>query len=198
MIVEDESLIAIDLKFMLEDNGYEVVAQANNGETAIELAFLHKPQLILMDIKMPKLDGLKASKIIEQQLGIPVLFISAYSEKELLLYMKQDNILGYVMKPFSEKNVLPVLEVAFHQIDKFNRLNGEILHKQTQLDKRKVIERAKGLLMQAENISEDEAYRKIRNESMQTQQEMVHIAQQIINNLQVNSWSKGALKRFLL
>lgn len=136
---------------------------------------------------MPKLDGLKASKIIEQQLGIPVLFISAYSEKELLLYMKQDNILGYVMKPFSEKNVLPVLEVAFHQIDKFNRLNGEILHKQTQLDKRKVIERAKGLLMQAENISEDEAYRKIRNESMQTQQEMVHIAQQIINNLQVNS-----------
>ncbi|AJK88465.1 response regulator [Lysinibacillus fusiformis] len=187
MIVEDESLIAIDLKFMLEDNGYEVVAQANNGETAIELAFLHKPQLILMDIKMPKLDGLKASKIIEQQLGIPVLFISAYSEKELLLYMKQDNILGYVMKPFSEKNVLPVLEVAFHQIDKFNRLNGEILHKQTQLDKRKVIERAKGLLMQAENISEDEAYRKIRNESMQTQQEMVHIAEQIILNLQVNS-----------
>ncbi|WP_341302406.1 response regulator [Lysinibacillus sp. FSL H8-0500] len=187
MIVEDESLIAIDLKFMLEDNGYEVVAQANNGETAIELAFLHKPQLILMDIKMPKLDGLKASKIIEQQLGIPVLFISAYSEKELLLYMKQDNILGYVMKPFSEKNVLPVLEVAFHQIDKFNRLNGELLHKQTQLEKRKVIERAKGLLMQAENISEDEAYRKIRNESMQTQQEMVHIAQQIINNLQVNS-----------
>ncbi|WP_232540483.1 ANTAR domain-containing response regulator [Lysinibacillus fusiformis] len=187
MIVEDESLIAIDLKFMLEDNGYEVVAQANNGETAIELAFLHKPQLILMDIKMPKLDGLKASKIIEQQLGIPVLFISAYSEKELLLYMKQDNILGYVMKPFSEKNVLPVLEVAFHQIDKFNRLNGEILHKQTQLDKRKVIERAKGLLMQAENISEDEAYSKIRNESMQTQQEMVHIAEQIILNLQVNS-----------
>ncbi|WP_336633986.1 ANTAR domain-containing response regulator [Lysinibacillus fusiformis] len=186
MIVEDESLIAIDLKFMLEDNGYEVVAQANNGETAIELAFLHNPQLILMDIKMPKLDGLKASKIIEQQLGIPVLFISAYSEKELLLYMKQDNILGYVMKPFSEKNVLPVLEVAFHQIDKFNRLNGEILHKQTQLDKRKVIERAKGLLMQAENISEDEAYRKIRNESMQTQQEMVHIAEQIILNLQVN------------
>jgi len=187
MIVEDESLIAIDLKFMLEDNGYEVVAQANNGETAIELAFLHKPQLILMDIKMPKLDGLKASKIIEQQIGIPVLFISAYSEKELLLYMKQDNILGYVMKPFSEKNVLPVLEVAFHQIDKFNRLNGEILHKQTQLDKRKIIERAKGLLMQAENISEDEAYRKIRNESMQTQQEMVHIAEQIIINLQVNS-----------
>lgn len=198
MIVEDESLIAIDLKFMLEDNGYEVVAQASNGETAIELAFLHKPQLILMDIKMPKLDGLKASKIIEQQLGIPVLFISAYSEKELLLYMKQDNILGYVMKPFSEKNVLPVLEVAFHQIDKFNRLNGEILHKQTQLEKRKIIERAKGLLMQAENISEDEAYRKIRNESMQTQQEMVHIAQQIINTLQVNSWSKGALKRFFL
>ncbi|MDM5232862.1 MULTISPECIES: ANTAR domain-containing response regulator [Lysinibacillus] len=187
MIVEDESLIAIDLKFMLEDNGYEVVAQANNGESAIELAFAHKPQLILMDIKMPKLDGLKASKIIEQQLGIPVLFISAYSEKELLLYMKQDNILGYVMKPFSEKNVLPALEVAFHQIDKFNRLNGELLHKQTELEKRKIIERAKGLLMQSENLSEDEAYKKIRNESMQTQQEMVTIAKRIINTLQVNS-----------
>ncbi|MDD1501881.1 response regulator [Lysinibacillus sp. CNPSo 3705] len=187
MIVEDESLIAIDLKFMLEDNGYEVVAQANNGESAIELAFTHKPQLILMDIKMPKLDGLKASKIIEQQLGIPVLFISAYSEKELLLYMKQDNILGYVMKPFSEKNVLPALEVAFHQIDKFNRLNGELLHKQTEIEKRKIIERAKGLLMQSENLSEDEAYKKIRNESMQTQQEMVLIARRIINSLQVNS-----------
>ncbi|UED81981.1 MULTISPECIES: ANTAR domain-containing response regulator [unclassified Lysinibacillus] len=187
MIVEDESLIAIDLKFMLEDNGYEVVAQANNGESAIELAFTHKPQLILMDIKMPKLDGLKASKIIEQQLGIPVLFISAYSEKELLLYMKQDNILGYVMKPFSEKNVLPALEVAFHQIDKFNRLNGEILHKQSELDKRKLIERAKGLLMQSEKLSEDEAYKKIRNESMQSQQEMVTIAKRIINTLQVNS-----------
>ncbi|MGA3602724.1 ANTAR domain-containing response regulator [Lysinibacillus agricola] len=187
MIVEDESLIALDLKLMLEDNGYEVVAQANNGETAIELAFIHKPQLILMDIKMPKLDGLKASKIIEQQLGIPVLFISAYSEKELLLYMKQDNILGYVMKPFSEKNVLPALEVAFHQIDKFNRLNGDLLHKQTELEKRKIIERAKGLLMQSENLSEDEAYKKIRSESMQTQQEMVHIARRIINTLQVNS-----------
>ncbi|KMY32937.1 ANTAR domain-containing response regulator [Lysinibacillus xylanilyticus] len=187
MIVEDESLIAIDLKFMLEDNGYEVVAQANNGESAIELAFTHKPQLILMDIKMPKLDGLKASKIIEQQLGIPVLFISAFSEKELLLYMKQDNILGYVMKPFSERNVLPALEVAFHQIDKFNRLNGELLHKQTELEKRKIIERAKGLLMQSENLSEDEAYKKIRSESMQTQQEMVLIARRIINTLQVNS-----------
>ncbi|MFJ8461265.1 ANTAR domain-containing response regulator [Lysinibacillus xylanilyticus] len=187
MIVEDESLIAMDLKLMLEDNGYEVVAQANNGETAIELAFTHKPQLILMDIKMPKLDGLKASKIVEQQLGIPVLFISAYSEKELLLYMKQDNILGYVMKPFSEKNVLPALEVAFHQIDKFNRLNGDLLHKQTELEKRKIIERAKGLLMQSENLSEDEAYKKIRSESMQTQQEMVLIARRIINTLQVNS-----------
>ncbi|MFJ3389918.1 MULTISPECIES: ANTAR domain-containing response regulator [Lysinibacillus] len=187
MIVEDESLIAIDLKFMLEDNGYEVVAQANNGESAIELAFTHKPQLILMDIKMPKLDGLKASKIIEQQLGIPVLFISAYSEKELLLYMKQDNILGYVMKPFSERNVLPSLEVAFHQIDKFNRLNGELLHTQTEIEKRKIIERAKGLLMQSENLSEDEAYKKIRSESMQTQQEMVLIARRIINSLQVNS-----------
>ncbi|MGE7914597.1 MULTISPECIES: ANTAR domain-containing response regulator [Lysinibacillus] len=187
MIVEDESLIAMDLKLMLEDNGYEVVAQANNGESAIELAFTHKPQLILMDIKMPKLDGLKASKIIEQQVGIPVLFISAYSEKELLLYMKQDNILGYVMKPFSEKNVLPALEVAFHQIDKFNRLNGDLLHKQTELEKRKIIERAKGLLMQSENLSEDEAYKKIRSESMQTQQEMVLIARRIINTLQVNS-----------
>ncbi|MCY9547915.1 ANTAR domain-containing response regulator [Lysinibacillus xylanilyticus] len=187
MIVDDESLIAMDLKFMLEDNGYEVVAQANNGESAIELAFTHKPQLILMDIKMPKLDGLKASKIIEQQLGIPVLFISAFSEKELLLYMKQDNILGYVMKPFSERNVLPALEVAFHQIDKFNRLNGELLHKQTELEKRKIIERAKGLLMQSENLSEDEAYKKIRSESMQTQQEMVFIARRIINTLQVNS-----------
>ncbi|MGE7839637.1 ANTAR domain-containing response regulator [Lysinibacillus sp. NPDC093712] len=186
MIVEDESLIAIDLKFMLEDNGYEVVAQANNGESAIELAFTHKPQLILMDIKMPKLDGLKASKIIEQQLGIPVLFISAYSEKELLLYMKQDNILGYVMKPFSEKNVLPALEVAFHQIDKFNRLNGEILYKQSELEKRKLIERAKGLLMQSEKLSEDEAYKRIRNESMQSQQEMVTIAKRIIHTLQVN------------
>jgi len=187
MIVEDESLIAMDLKFMLEDNGYEVVAQANNGESAIELAFTHQPQLILMDIKMPKLDGLKASKIIEQQLGIPVLFISAYSEKELLLYMKQDNILGYVMKPFSEKNVLPALEVAFHQIDKFNRLNGELLHKQTEIEKRKIIERAKGLLMQSENLSEEDAYKKIRSESMQTQQEMVLIARRIINSLQVNS-----------
>ncbi|MFF2793340.1 ANTAR domain-containing response regulator [Lysinibacillus xylanilyticus] len=187
MIVDDESLIAMDLKFMLEDNGYEVVAQANNGESAIELAFTHNPQLILMDIKMPKLDGLKASKIIEQQLGIPVLFISAFSEKELLLYMKQDNILGYVMKPFSERNVLPALEVAFHQIDKFNRLNGELLHKQTELEKRKIIERAKGLLMQSENLSENEAYKKIRNESMQTQQEMVLIARRIINSLQVNS-----------
>lgn len=187
MIVEDESLIAIDLQFILEDNGYEVVAHAKNGETAIELAHLYRPQLILMDIKMPKLDGLKASKIIEQQFGIPILFISAYSEKELLSYMKQDNVLGYVMKPFSEKNVLPALEVAFHQIEKFDRLNGKLLQAQHQMEKRKVIERAKGLLMQLENISEDQAYKRIRNESMRTQQEMVQIAQQILNTQQVNS-----------
>ncbi|WP_144512554.1 ANTAR domain-containing response regulator [Bacillus sp. FJAT-22090] len=180
LIAEDESIIRMDIKLMLQDHGYEVVGEAGDGDKAIELAFLHKPDLILMDIKMPKINGLQASKIIANQLDLPILIITAYSQKEFVEKAQQDNIVGYLVKPISEANLIPAVEIALHQSDKAKRLKQEVLHAQQEIEKRKTIERAKGMLMQAEELTEPEAFKRLRESSMSRQMTMESVAQEII------------------
>ncbi|QUG43567.1 response regulator [Psychrobacillus sp. INOP01] len=180
LIAEDESIIRMDIKLMLQDQGYEVVGEAGDGDKAIELAFLHKPDLILMDIKMPKINGLQASKIIANQLDLPILIITAYSQKEFVEKAQQDNIVGYLVKPISEANLLPAVEIALHQSEKAKRLKKEIYNAKQEVEKRKFIERAKGLLMHAEEMTESDAFKRIRESSMSRQMTMESIAKEII------------------
>lgn len=180
LIAEDESIIRMDLKMMLQDHGYDVVGEAGDGDRAIELAFELKPDLVLMDIKMPKINGLQASTIIGRQLDLPVLLITAYSQKEFVEKSKQDNIVGYLVKPISESSLIPAVTVALHQADKAKTLKQSVRTAQDQIQKRKLIERAKGLLMEKDRLTEQDAYTLLRNESMSRQLTMESVAQEVI------------------
>jgi len=146
LIAEDEPIIRLDLKMMLRKNGYEVVGEAGNGDRAIELAFKLKPDLVLMDIEMPKLNGLKASEVIGRQLDIPVLLITAYSQKEFIEKSRQDNIMGYLVKPVSEASLMPAMMIALQQAKRTQTLKQSLQLTQAKIQKRKMIERTKGQL----------------------------------------------------
>lgn len=146
LIAEDEPIIRLDLKMMLRHNGYEVVGEAGDGDRAIELAFKLKPDLVLMDIEMPKLNGLKASEVIGRQLDIPVLLITAYSQKEFIEKSRQDNIMGYLVKPVSEASLIPAMIIALQQAKKTQTLKQSLQLTQAKIQKRKMIERTKGQL----------------------------------------------------
>ncbi|EGA89407.1 ethanolamine two-component response regulator [Planococcus donghaensis MPA1U2] len=180
LIAEDESIIRMDIKMMLEDNGYEVVGEAGDGDRAIELAYELRPDLILMDIKMPKLDGLKASRIIANQLDLPMLILTAYSQKEFIEKAQQDNILGYLVKPISETNLLPAIEIALHQAGKAKQLKEGVKNAEQQVEIRKLIERSKGILMQEEQLTEKEAFKKLRDISMSRRMTMESVATEIL------------------
>lgn len=146
LIAEDEPIIRMDLKMLLRKNGYEVVGEAGNGDRAIELAFNLKPDLVLMDIEMPKLNGLKASEVIGRQLDIPVLLITAYSQEEFIEKSRQDNIMGYLVKPVSEGSLIPAMMIALQQAKRTQTLKQSLQLTQAKIQKRKMIERTKGQL----------------------------------------------------
>ncbi|MGE7929916.1 response regulator [Lysinibacillus xylanilyticus] len=140
LIAEDEPIIRLDLKMMLRNNGYEVVGEAGDGDRAIDLAFKLKPDLVLMDIEMPKLNGLKASEVIGRQLDIPVLLITAYSQKEFIEKSRQDNIMGYLVKPVSEASLIPAMIIALQQAKRTQTIKHSIQLTQEKIQKRKMIE----------------------------------------------------------
>ncbi|WP_197140167.1 ANTAR domain-containing response regulator [Lysinibacillus sphaericus] len=146
LIAEDEPIIRLDLKMLLRKNGYEVVGEAGNGDRAIELAFKLKPDLVLMDIEMPKLNGLKASEVIGRQLDIPVLLITAFSQKEFIEKSRQDHIMGYLVKPVSEGSLIPAMMIALQQAKRTQALKQSLQLTQAKIQKRKMIERTKGQL----------------------------------------------------
>lgn len=180
LIVEDESIIRMDLKKMLLSEGYTVIKEANNGEKAIEYAFNYKPDLILMDIKIPKLNGLKASKIIGENFEIPIIIITAYSQKEFIENAQQDNIVGYLVKPIDKKELIPAIEIALHQAEKTKKLRRDIENAKQELEYRKIIERAKGVLMDTKSFSEQEAYNFLRRASMSKRIPMYVLSKSII------------------
>jgi two-component system, response regulator PdtaR len=180
MIVEDESIVRMDIAMMLEDAGYEVIAQVGDGEKAIEQAFLHTLDLIIMDIKMPKLNGLKASEIISKRSNIPIILLTAYSQREYIDKAKQANIMGYLVKPVNETNLIPAVEIALRQAENANEYRKRVEMMNKQLNDRKMIEKAKGIIMQKFNLKEDVAYKKMRKISMNKQVTMENVAKQII------------------
>jgi AmiR/NasT family two-component response regulator len=180
MIVEDEAIVRLDLSYMLKDAGYEVVAEAGNGERAVELAFDLKPDLIIMDIKIPKLNGLKASEIISNKLNTPILILTAYSQREFIEKAKKANVLGYLVKPITEANLIPAVEIALMQAENTNQYKEKIEEINDKMKNRKLVEKAKGILMFQLKLTEEQAYSKMRDLSMNKQLPLEKIARRII------------------
>ncbi|EIT86768.1 ethanolamine two-component response regulator [Fictibacillus macauensis ZFHKF-1] len=182
MVVDDESILRMDLKEMLSEAGYEIAAEANTGELAIEMAALHQPDLILMDVKMPKMNGIKASRIIEKSFNIPVLLLTAYSQTEDVEDAKKAGIVGYLVKPVTEQQLIPAVEIALAQSQKVKRLLKDMRKLEEKIEERKLIEKAKGIIMETHHLNEESAYQKLRSYCMNHRIVMKQLAQYIITH----------------
>ena len=179
LVAEDETLIRLDLIEMLTDAGYEVIAEAANGVEAISLAQLHKPDLAILDVKMPDLDGISAAeKIIEIA---PVLMLTAFSQKELVDRARDAGVMAYVVKPFTIGDLTPAIEIAISRHSQMKALKEEVTDLHDRLETRKLIDRAKGILMQALNLSEPEAFSWIQRAAMDRRISMKAVAQAVIS-----------------
>ena len=147
VVAEDEALIRLDLVEMLTESGYEVVGQAGDGEAAIELTEREKPDLVVMDVKMPKLDGISAAERIAKQRISPVVILTAFSQRDLVERARDAGAMAYLTKPFTIEDLMPAIELAVSRFQEIKQLDTEINDLQSQLKARKIIERAKGLLI---------------------------------------------------
>lgn len=183
VIADDEPITRMDLCEILRAASYEVVGEAFDGFDAVEVCRKYKPDLVLMDIKMPLLDGLKAAKIImNEELAISVVLLTAYSSTEFIEQANDAGVMGYLVKPIDEKNLLPTIEVAISKGKEINRIKSGMVKAMENLESRKLIEKAKGVLMKKYDISEEEAYSRIRRLSMDKRCAMSKIADAIIIN----------------
>lgn len=180
VIADDESIIRMNLKETLVSLGYVVVGEAGDGVSAINLARELQPDLVLMDIKMPKLDGIQAAKILTQEKISPVLLLTAYSDRDLVDRARDAGVVNYIVKPFRDAELLPAIEIAMARYQEFLEIESEIVDLKETLETRKVVERAKGVLMDSQGLKETEAFRKIQQLSMNTRKPMKEIAQAIL------------------
>ena len=179
LVAEDEALIRMDLVEMLVEAGYEVVAEAADGAQAIELAQLHKPDLAILDVKMPVLDGISAAeKIIDLA---PVLMLTAFSQKELVDRARDAGVMAYVVKPFTIGDLIPAIEIAISRHTQMRALAAEVADLHDRLETRKIIDRAKGILMKALNLSEPEAFSWIQRAAMDRRLTMKQVAEAVIS-----------------
>ena len=179
LIAEDETLIRMDLAEMLRENGYEVVGEATNGEEAVALAIELKPDLAILDVKMPKLDGITAAETIVKI--SPVLMLTAFSQRELVERARDAGVMGYVVKPFTIADLIPAIEIAFSRFIELSKLRDEISDLSERLETRKLLDRAKGVLMQTLNLSEVQAYQWIQKTAMDQRISMKELALGILD-----------------
>jgi response regulator NasT len=179
LVAEDETLIRMDLVEMLTEAGYEVVAEATNGEEAIALANEHKPDLAILDVQMPVLDGISAAeKIITIA---PVLMLTAFSQRELVDRARDAGVMAYVVKPFTISDLVPAIEIAISRHTQMRSLADEVADLHERLETRKVIDRAKGILMKALNLTEPEAFSWIQRAAMDRRITMKEVAEAVIS-----------------
>lgn len=180
IIADDESLIRMDLREMLGNLGYLVVGEVGDGRSAVNLARELRPDVVIMDIKMPDMDGIDAAKILTEERIAPVILLTAYSQKDLVERAKEAGVVGYMVKPFREADLVPAIEVALARFKEFEALHKEVNDLQLALETRKLVDRAKGILMDSQGLSESDAFRKIQKMSMNTRKPMKEVAEAII------------------
>ena len=179
LVAEDETIIRLDLVEMLTEAGYEVIAQAENGAIAVELAKQHKPDLAILDVKMPEMDGITAAEQII--LLAPVLMLTAFSQRELVERARDAGVMAYVVKPFSINDLVPAIEIAISRHRQMKSLESEVADIYERLETRKIIDRAKGILMKAMNLSEPESFSWIQKTAMDRRISMKEVANAIIS-----------------
>jgi response regulator NasT len=165
---------------MLSQLGYLVVGEAGDGQSAVNIARELKPDIVIMDIKMPDLDGIEAARILTQEKIAPVLLLTAYSDRELIDRAREAGVAGYLVKPFRESDLAPAIEIALARFAEFRELEKEVGDLQETLETRKLVDRAKGILMDTQGLSEAEAFRRIQKMSMNTRKPMKEVAEAII------------------
>jgi response regulator NasT len=180
VIADDEAIIRLDLREMLTSLKYVVVGEAWDGRSAVNLARELRPDLVIMDIQMPDLDGIEAARHLTEEGIAPVLLLTAYSQQELVERATQAGVVGYIVKPFRESDLAPAIEVALARYREFETMQAELKDVRETLETRKLVERAKGLLMDTQGLKEAEAFRKIQRLSMNTRKTMREIAEAII------------------
>jgi response regulator NasT len=183
LIAEDESLIRLDLRQLLERAGLEVCAEAHDGEEAVELAREHEPDIAVLDVKMPRLDGIEAARRMTAERPIPIVIVSAYSELTLVHRAAEAGVYGYLAKPFREEDVIPALATARARFDELAATREEVVSLEEALAARKAIERAKGLLMAKQGLTEDAAFGRLRKASQVSGRPMRVIADAIVATL---------------
>ncbi len=180
VIADDESIIRLDLGEMLTNLGYEVVGEGGDGAVAVELAQKLRPDLVIMDIKMPGMDGIAAARELTRARIAPVLLLTAYSEQQLVERAKEAGVVAYLVKPFREAELLPAIEIALSRFAEFQVLEKEVNSLKEALETRKLVEQAKGVLMETQGLREAEAFHRIRKASMDTRKSMREIAEAIL------------------
>jgi len=182
LIAEDEALIRLDLAEMLEEEGYDVVGLAEDGEKAVALAEELRPDLVILDIKMPRLDGLAAAERVAAQRIAPVVILTAFSQKDLVERARDAGAMAYLVKPFSKTDLLPAIEMAVSRYAELQLLSAEVADLGEQLATRKVLDRAKGILQRQMGLSEPDAFRWVQKTAMDLRRSMREVAEGVIEH----------------
>ncbi len=180
IIADDESILRMDLQETLVELGYLVVGQVGDGQSAVSMARELEPDVVVMDIKMPGMDGIEAARILTEEKIAPVVLLTAYSQKDLIERAKEAGVVGYLVKPFREADLSPAIELALARFEEFRALEKEVNNLNEALETRKKVERAKGILMEKHGMTEHDAFRKIQKMSMNTRKPMKDVAEAII------------------
>ncbi|WP_266380437.1 response regulator [Streptomyces canus] len=191
VIAEDEALIRLDLKEMLEEEGYSVVGEAGDGEQAVELAREHKPDLVILDVKMPKLDGISAAEKIAEERIAPVLMLTAFSQRDLVERARDAGAMAYLVKPFSKSDVVPAIEMAVSRFTELRELENEVADLTLRLETRKLVDRAKSILQTSYGLTEPAAFRWIQKTSMDRRMSMQQVAEAVILDADEKKANKG-------
>jgi two-component system, response regulator PdtaR len=182
VIAEDEALIRLDLAEMLAEEGYDVVGQAEDGEKAVELVLEHRPDLVILDIKMPRLDGIAAAEQIAGQRIAPVVILTAFSQRDLVERARDAGAMAYLVKPFDQNDLVPAIEMAVSRFTELRQLESEVGDLTERLETRKLVDRAKGILQQRLGLSEPDSFRWIQKTAMDLRLSMRQVAEGVVTH----------------